>query len=352
MRSKKLSSERSRTKLILVLLSIIAIISIVASLRATRAVSMPLAFTFLIAILVNPLQIWLERRLPRWLSLTIVLSAIAAVLGLLIGAIDLSLELIEPKVPGYIDRFQEIAQNIQSWLANYGFTFSQESDQLTRALGQVVTRAIGGLKSLLGAVSLLILIFSFLALLLLEVKKYAERTHRAFSESVGNHLINAVSSMSKKLRRYFLVMAVTSVLTGLVTALWCLILGVDLAIVWGIIAFVLNFIPTLGSIIAVIVPAAVAALFHSPGTAIATLVGLAVFQIVIGNFVDPKLQGKYLKLSPFVALVSIVFWGWVWGIPGAFIGVPMTAAIILFTHEFEATRPIAVMLGDSDERSR
>ncbi|MGC9526307.1 MAG: AI-2E family transporter [Limnospira sp.] len=352
MQSKKLISGRSRAKFILVLLSIIAIILIVASLRATRAVSMPLAFAFLIAVLVNPLQTWLERRLPQWLSLAIVLSVIVAVLGVLIGAIDLSLELIEPKVPGYIDRFQQIAQTIQSWLENYGFSFSRESDQLARAMGQVITQAIGGLKSLLSAVSLLILIFSFLALLLLEVKKYAERTRRAFSEPVGNHLINAVSSMSKKLRRYFLVMAVTSAITGIVTALWCLIWGVDLALVWGIIAFVLNFVPTLGSIISVIVPSGVAVLFHSPGTAIATFVGLAVFQIIIGNFIDPKLQGKYLKLSPFIALVSIVFWGWVWGILGAFIGVPMTAAIILFTHEFKATRPIAVMLGDSDERSK
>ncbi|MEB3887034.1 AI-2E family transporter [Lyngbya sp. CCY1209] len=352
MQSKKLSSGRSRAKFILVLLSIIAIILIVASLRATRAVSMPLAFAFLIAILVNPLQTRLERRLPQWLSLAIVLSVIAAVLGVLIGAIDLSLELIEPKVPGYIDRFQQIAENIQSGLANYGFSFSRESDQLSQAMGQVVTQAIGGLKSLLGAVSLLILIFSFLALLLLEVKKYAERTHRAFPERAGNHIIHAVSSMSRQLRRYFLVMAFTSVITGILTAFWCLILNVDLAVVWGLIAFVLNFIPTLGSIVAVIVPSFVAVLFHSPGTAIATLVGLAVLQVVIGNFVDPKLQGKYLKLSPFVALVSIVFWGWVWGIPGAFIGVPMTAAIVLFTHEFEPTRPIAVMLGDADHQSK
>jgi predicted PurR-regulated permease PerM len=118
--------------------------------------------------------------------------------------------------------------------------------------------------------------------------------------------------------------------------------------VWGLLAFVLNFIPTLGSLIAAIVPALVATLFQGPAIGAATLAGLAVIQTILGNFVDPKLQGTYLKLSPFVALLSIVFWGWVWGIPGAFIGVPMTAAVMLFANEFKSSRPIAIMLGGSD----
>jgi predicted PurR-regulated permease PerM len=132
------------------------------------------------------------------------------------------------------------------------------------------------------------------------------------------------------------------------TAGWCLILSVDLALVWGLLAFVLNFIPTLGSIIAAIIPALVATVFQGPAIGAGVLVGLAIIQTILGNFVDPKLQGKYLKLSPFVALLSIVFWGWVWGIPGAFIGVPMTAAIALFANEFQASRPISIMLGGPD----
>ena len=91
-----------------------------------------------------------------------------------------------------------------------------------------------------------------------------------------------------------------------------------------------------------------AAIFQGPAIGGATLVGLGAIQNVLGNFVDPKLQGKYLQLSPLVSLFSTVFWGWVWGIPGAFIGVPMTAALVLLASEFPASQPISVMLGNDD----
>jgi predicted PurR-regulated permease PerM len=158
-----------------------------------------------------------------------------------------------------------------------------------------------------------------------------------------------VGNTSEKLRRYLLVMTFTSFLTGILTIVWCLIIGVDLALVWGLIAFVLNYIPTLGSIIAVIPPSLIAFLFQGIGRGIATLIGLAAIQVVMGNFVDPRLQGKTLQLSPFVALVSIIFWGWVWGIPGALLGVPMTIAIVLLCQEFEVTRGIAIVLGESEK---
>ena len=238
----------------------------------------------------------------------------------------------------------------RTWLQNHGLPTGQNG-QGNAALSQVFQQAVGGARSVLTAFSLLILIASFLALLLLEVGKYRDRTQQAFPDGAGDHIIHAVTSMGEKLRRFFLVVAFTSFITGILTAVWCWVLGVDLALVWGFLAFILNFVPTLGSIIAAIVPALVATVFQGPVIGAAVLVGLAIIQTILGNFVDPKLQGKYLKLSPFVALFSIVFWGWVWGIPGAFIGVPMTAAIVLFANEFQASRPISIMLGDTDGNS-
>ena len=193
---------------------------------------------------------------------------------------------------------------------------------------------------------------SLLALLLLEVDEYRDRTRTAFSSSTSDRLTSAFASMSQKLRQYFTVMTFTSVLTGGLTLLWCWALGVDLALVWGLVAFVLNFVPTLGSVVAALLPALVALLLQGPVKGLAILAGLATIQVILGNFVDPKLQGKYLKLSPFVALLSVVFWGWVWGVPGAFLGVPITTAITLLTGEFHLTEPIAIMLGDSEIRER
>ena len=90
-------------------------------------------------------------------------------------------------------------------------------------------------------------------------------------------------------------------------------------------------------------------LFNGVGRGVATLIGLAAIQVIMGNFVDPRVQGKSLQLSPFIALFSIAFWGWVWGIPGAILGVPMTIAIILFCQEFKLTKGVAIVLGELHE---
>lgn len=327
-----------------VLLAIIATILVVAALKATRPISMPLAFAFFIVVLVHPLQRRLERRLPRWMSLILVLLLLLAILGLAGGALSLSAEIIEPKVPEYLDRLQQIVQTAKSWASDRGLPILQFTSQSNGA-SQLTQGAIGGIQSVLSALSLFVLVVSLLVLLLLEVSQYRQRVQKAFPTGTGDRLIDAVGNTSDKLRRYLLVMTLTSFLTGVLTSIWCFVLGVDLAFVWGLIAFVLNYIPTIGSIIAVIPPVLVALLFNGVSRAIATLVGLAVLQVVMGNFVDPRVQGKSLQLSPFIALVSIVFWGWVWGIPGAILGVPMTISIILFCQEFKITQGVAIFLG-------
>ena len=276
------------------LMAVIATILVVSALRATQPISMPLAFAFFIAVLVYPLQRWFNHYMPHWLSLVLVLLLLAGVLGLGVGALTLSAEIIEPKAPEYLNRLQQMAESVQSWA----------------------------------------------------------QVQRSFPSRTSDRLINAVGNMSDKLRRYLFVMTFTSFLTGLLTSIWCFILGIDLAFVWGLVGFVLNYIPTLGSIIAVIPPTLVALVFNGVGRGIATLIGLAVIQVAMGNFVDPRLQGKTLQLSPLVALISIVFWGWVWGIPGAILGVPMTVAIILLCQEFESTRGIAIVLGEEVEKSK
>ena len=331
-----------------ILMAIIASILVVAALKATKPITMPLAFAFFIAILVHPLQQRLETKLPRWLSLILVLLLLCAIVGLAAGALTLSAEIIEPKVPQYLNRLQEMADLVQSWASDRGLPIPQLSSQSNNISGQLTQQAIGGIRSLVSVISLSILTISLLVLLLLEVTQYRQKVQQAFSSRTGDRLINAVGNTSEKLRRYLWVMTLTSLLTGVLTIIWCFIIGIDLAFVWGLIGFVLNYIPTLGSIVAVIPPTLVAFLFNGIGRGIATLAGLTAIQLIIGNFVDPRIQGKTLQLSPFVALFSITFWSWVWGIPGAILGVPMTISIVLLAQEFDITKGVAIVLGQSD----
>ena len=257
-------------------------------------------------------------------------------------------EIIEPKVPQYLDRLQEVTSIARSWLQESSLPLTDFSTQSGGTSDRLTEQAIGGVRSFISALSLTVLTVSLLVLLLLEVSQYREKVKRAFDSKTSDRLINAVGNTSEKLRRYLWVMTLTSLLTGALTLVWCLIVGVDLAFVWGIIGFILNYIPTLGSIAAVIPPTLVTLLFNGAGRAIATLAGLAVIQVVMGNFIDPRVQGKSLQLSPFIALFSIAFWGWVWGIPGAILGVPMTISIILFCQEFKTTKGIAILLSEVD----
>ena len=336
-------------KITQILMAVIASILVVAALKATRPISMPLAFAFFITILVHPLQSRLEKRLPRWLSLILVLLLLCAIAGIAVGALSLGGEIIEPKVPEYLDRLQQVAQTIRDWASDRNIPIPQlASDSGNSASSQLTQQAIGGVRSFVSVLSLSVLTISLLVLLLLEVAQYRKKVQKAFSNRTGDRLIRAVANTSAKLRRYLWVMTLTSILTGILTTVWCFIIGVDLAFVWGLIAFILNYVPTLGSIIALIPPTLIAFLFNGSGRGIATLVGLAIIQVIMGNFVDPKVQGKSLQLSPFIALFSIAFWGWVWGIPGAVLGVPMTISIILFCQEFETTKAIAIFLGELD----
>ncbi len=330
-------------------MAIIATILVVAALKATRPISMPLALAFFIVVLVHPLQNKFEKKLPRWLSSILVLLLLCGIVGLAGGALSLSAEIIEPKVPQYLDRLQEIANIAKSWAGDRNLPIPQLNAQSSSASSELTQRAIGGVRSFISVISLTILTISLLVLLLLEVTQYRKKVRQAFSSKTGDRIINAVGNTSEKLRRYLLVMTLTSVLTGVLTIVWCLIIGVDLKLVWGLIAFVLNYIPTLGSIIAVIPPTLVAFLFNGVGRGTATLIGLAAIQVVMGNFIDPKVQGKSLQLSPSVALFSIAFWGWVWGIPGAILGVPMTISIILFSQEFKLTQGVAIVLGELND---
>jgi AI-2 transport protein TqsA len=132
--------------------------------------------------------------------------------------------------------------------------------------------------------------------------------------------------------------------TGILTGLYYWLVGIEFPFVWGLLATVLNFVRTIGSIVAIVPPTLFALAFGGFGTAALALVGLSVIQFTMGNAVDPALQGNALQLSETVVLLSVVFWGWLWGIGGAFIAVPLTIAVVLLCEEFEPMRPIAKFL--------
>ncbi|WP_367268206.1 AI-2E family transporter [uncultured Thiohalocapsa sp.] len=154
-----------------------------------------------------------------------------------------------------------------------------------------------------------------------------------------------ISQLLGRLNRYMSIKALTSLATGIVIWAWLTFLGVDFAPLWGVLAFLLNFVPTVGSIIAAVPPVLMALVQLGLQEAVLAAIGFMVVNIGIGNFVEPRIMGRGLGISTLAVFISLLFWGWIFGLVGMFLAVPLTAALIAALDASPQTRPLAIMLG-------
>ncbi|MDR2523846.1 MAG: AI-2E family transporter [Synergistaceae bacterium] len=192
-----------------------------------------------------------------------------------------------------------------------------------------------------------VLTLVFFMFMLLEAPYLNYKIDRAFSGSNAAKIKNIMSSVSDQISRYLVTLTLISAATGLCAWAALQFVGVELAVGWGVLTFLLNYIPTVGSIIATIPPVLMAMLQFSPSfiQPFVVLVSLGAIQVTIGNILTPKVMGDRLGLSPVVILLSLLLWGTVWGIPGALLSVPIASIIKIVCENFPTVRPIAVMMG-------
>ncbi len=173
------------------------------------------------------------------------------------------------------------------------------------------------------------------------------------SGSFGANAIDAAGEIAGRLQTYMLVRFGMSVLTGLGVWAFTAIYGLDLSREWGVIAFVLNFVPFIGSFIATLLPTLFAAVqYEALSPAIAMFVGLNIVQLVVGSYIEPRVAGAAISISPFVVLFAVFFWAMLWGVAGAFIGVPILIALASLCARNPATQVIAVALSDRPAATR
>jgi AI-2 transport protein TqsA len=169
---------------------------------------------------------------------------------------------------------------------------------------------------------------------------------------MSRSVLRASADIASKFRKYMLVRTVMSVLTGAVVWAVALLAGLELATAWGVIAFVLNYIPFIGPLIATVFPTAFAiAQFGSWRLAVIVFLSLNLIQFLIGSYFEPRMAGAALSVSPFIILFAVFFWSFLWGIPGAFIGVPIAIAFLTICQEHESTQWIAELLSGGKKMS-
>jgi len=301
----------------------------------------PFANELFILAIVWPLQERLEQTVPKGLALFVTLSVTVIVMVLFVSMIAWALSAIGDWLLNNVQRFQAIYVQATDWLEGHGIfvagTLAERFDVLwlLRMFKEIAWR----INRLAGFG---ILVFVFLMMALLEVRQFGAKLA---SLQNGGKLAHAATEIAAKFRRYMLVRTLLSILTGLAIWGFALLAGLEPAIAWGLLAFALNYIPFIGPFVATLLPAVFAvAQLDTWQAVIIVFIGLTAIQFLIGNYLEPLAAGAALSISPLAVVFAVFFWGLLWGIPGALIGVPITLTIMAVAAEYPSSRWVSTLL--------
>lgn len=333
-----------------VLLATIATVLVGAALKVTASVTLPIVFAaFLIGVL-WPIHSWLERRTTRGIAVVASLLSLLAAVGVVVAGLAYGASTFRERSNEYVERAQKTLEGARGWAEERGLP-TPAGDSASNTVSSLIEPVLSGTVAFAGG---FVLILAFVGLGLLEVRDHKRRMDREPRIDDPRHWRNVLRRVAGDFQKYVLVRTGIGLLTGVAVTVGCLLVGLDLAVVWGLSNFLLNYIPTLGSILGVVPPTLFALVQFDGDPAMVLLVVAVVggIQLVMGNWVDPLVQGKYLSLSPFVVLAAVTLWGFIWGAAGALIAVPLTVAIVLVCREMESTRWLANLLAREREGGR
>lgn len=331
-------------------LGILAVIAVGVVLQAAQGVVIPLLIAWLLSYLLAPVVTFLVRQLRFPAPL-----AVAAVIVLLLLASWGVGIVIQQRLLAFAKAFPEYQTRLADLLDHYGNlldipAFTAMQADWTSQLGPWVLQTS---RFFITFISNTVLVMIFLVFMLL-AKPYANDKLRAALPERADTLIDITNAISRQIGAYLGSLFVISLTTGFLVWGALAWMGIEFSFTWGLLAFILNFIPTLGSIIASLPPIAMALVQHYPEVWPVIGVGAVILgiQMTMGNFIAPKIYGERLNLSPVVILLFLVFWGWLWGITGALLAVPIAAAIQITLAHIPALAPVAVMMGSGRKYAR
>lgn len=330
------------------LLLIIAVILIGVILRYTASVFIPFSIAIVCLYIFTPVLRFLKSKLrfPRILAVVVVLLIFSAV-SLLVGFILYSsLRSLVGQYPVYEQRFITMISNLaESYsLTELNTTLFFDSLRIQDTLRQVLISLSGGSISFLSGFMLVTL---FLLFLLLEEGSLVRNAMGALSEEQGARIRKIIKDVNDKVGQYMLAKLFISFCTATVVYIGFLLIGVDFPFVWGLLAFLFNFIPSIGSIIITVLASLFAIIQFAPNWGAVLLAAglIAITEITFGNIIEPRLVGKHLNISTVVILLSLLIWAIIWGVAGMFLSIPMTVLIISILDAIPLTRPISTMMG-------
>ncbi len=330
------------------LLAGVCLIVITAALQQAREIVVPFLLACFIAIACDPAMHALRRRrVPTWAALTIVMLALLTIGASLAALLGASVTHFHQALPGYYQQLQQHVTVLEGWLGQQLPIDAHYSEWINPGFFlNLVAEILSGFGTLLTNTLLILLTVIFL---LLEAADLPQKVQRIFPQSDAEA---PISRFTVSVHRYLAVKTLTSILTGLLVTALLLAMSVPHAVLWGVLAFLLNFIPNIGSILAAIPAVLLTWLQLGPMFAGIVILGYFFINLGVGNVLEPRIMGRQLDLSVLVVFLSLIFWGWLLGTVGMLLSIPLTIILKLALESSPRTRPIAALLSPTPPPAR
>jgi predicted PurR-regulated permease PerM len=318
-------------------------------LKAAASVVLPFLIAIFLAMISLPLLNWLQaKRIPRPLAVGVTIFLALAALSAVAIVLGSSIRRFTDQVPKYKARLAVIFADLIDYLGEQGFELS---DPLAADLidpGRAFDLITGTLRGTAAVLSNLLLVLLAVIFILFEAAGFPDKLRAAFGHRESSERFN---NIRYEVQQYLGIKTLISMTTGGIVAAAMALIGVDFPLLWGLLAFMLNYIPAFGSILAAIPPVLLAIVQFGFGRALVVALVFLAINITFGNFLEPYLLGRRFGLSMLVVFTSLLFWGWVWGPVGMLLSVPLTMIVKIMLENTEDLRWVAVLLGAGPRRS-
>ncbi|MDA3961605.1 MAG: AI-2E family transporter [Planctomycetota bacterium] len=319
-----------------------AVVIVVAGAKAAAGLLVLLLLAVFVAVITTPVFMALKKwKLGTGTALLIMVFALFVLgFGLVVVVTD-SLRDLASGYPALQQAINlELARGV-SWLGAHGVDISQEQVNEWFRPGAALAWVGNTLRTASGLVGQFFVVFLIVVFIWVEAAFLPAKLDRMVESGTIQHLQRALEDV----RRYVGLKTVMSLLTAFLAGIWCLIMGVDYVLVWATAAFVLNFVPTIGSVVAAIPPVLLALVTGGFSNAVILGIGYVAINVGVSNGIEPRFMGKGLGLSPLVVVLSMIVWGWVLGPVGMLLSIPLTTVVKIWLEANEDTRWMAVILG-------
>lgn len=324
---------------------ILATVAILAAAYHASSAIAPLLLALFVIALVWPLQRWLQTFMPGLLALAITFLITAAV-GLAFGSlVAWGFGRVARHLTADAGHYQDLYNALVTWLDGHGISVAGLWAEHFN-VGWVLRLAQQLTGRIHTALTFWIVALAYLMLGLLEVDAVRRKLQAWETHQAARVVLHGSTNTAAKLRHYMWIRTQMSVLTGALVGAFAFATGLPFATEWGVIAFALNYIPFIGPFVATLLPTLLAMIQFDTWQAVLILFAcLNVIQFMVGSYVEPRVAGSMLSISPFLVLFSVFVWTFLWGLFGAFIGVPITIALLTFAEQHPSSRWVAVLLG-------